>query len=70
MRVFKALWPEDDTPNTMEEIADLLMDVEERLCEWRESAARAGADEALSFVLSWYEGIKLECLQSLRSGSK
>ena len=46
------------------------MTSEERINEWRESAARVGADEALSFILSWYEGIKLEALQTMRTGSK
>jgi hypothetical protein len=70
MHVFCTLWPGEDTPNSVEELAQILMECKDRLCEWRESAARAGADEALSFVLSWYEGITLECLQSMRSGSK
>jgi hypothetical protein len=34
------------------------------------SAARAGADDALRTVLSWYEGINLDKLQGLRAGSK
>ena len=34
------------------------------------SSARAGADQALTFVLSWYESIDLRALQSLRSDSK
>jgi len=70
IRTFKALWPGEDAPETVEVLAEFLMESEDRLCEWRESAARAGADEALSFVLSWYEGINLECLQSMRTGSK
>ena len=38
--------------------------------EWRQSATRAGADEALKVVLSWYEGIKLEVLHGIRTNVK
>ena len=38
--------------------------------DWRSSAARVGADEALMYVLSWYEGINLDALKTLRDGSK
>ena len=38
--------------------------------DWRSSAARVGADEALMYVLSWYEGIDLDTLKTLRDGSK
>ena len=43
---------------------------EERLDDWRSSAARVGADEALMYVLSWYEGLDLDALKTLRDGSK
>jgi hypothetical protein len=35
---------------------------------WNESAARASAEQALSFVLSWYHGISLDQLENLREG--
>jgi hypothetical protein len=70
IRTFDALWPGVEAPKSVEGLVEYLMESEDRLNEWRESAARAGADEALSFVLSWYEGIKLEALQSMRTGSK
>ena len=38
--------------------------------DWRSSAARFGADDALMYVLSWYEGIDLDALKTLRDGSK
>ena len=38
--------------------------------DWRSSAARVGADEALMYVLSWYEGLNLDALKTLRDGSK
>ena len=54
----------------VEELAKRLEKTKVRLGEWRASAARAGADEVLQFVLSWYEGIDLEVLKTMRSGSK
>ncbi|XP_010229594.1 MAP7 domain-containing protein 1-like [Brachypodium distachyon] len=41
-----------------------------RFSDWRESTARIGANEALSFVLSWYDGINLDVLQSMRADSR
>ena len=70
IHTFGALWPKIEPPKKIEELAEYLLTSEERLIEWRESAARAGADEALAFTLSWYEGIKLEVLQTMRTGSK
>lgn len=70
IRAFRSLWPEEETPKSADILSQYLMESEERLDEWRESAARAGADEALTFVLSWDEDIPLESLQSLRDGSK
>ena len=69
MRCFRALWPSEEAPSTMSALVERVMRAEERLCEWRESAARVGADEALSFVLSWYEDIELDVLQTMRAGS-
>jgi hypothetical protein len=40
-----------------------------RLREWRDSGARVGADEALTYFLSWYEKVDLETLRSVREGS-
>ena len=39
---------------------------EARFCAWRSSSARAGADQTLQFVLSWYETIKLDKVRALR----
>jgi hypothetical protein len=36
-----------------------------RVDVWKESAARAGAEQALEFVLSWYPGINLDQLENL-----
>jgi hypothetical protein len=43
------------------------MDSGLQINEWRRSAARAGADMALKFVCSWYEGIDLDALATLRA---
>ena len=69
MRVFNILWPEEPTPTDVGILADRLMDGEARLNEWRESAARVGADEAMTWVLSWYENIDLATLRGVRNGS-
>jgi hypothetical protein len=34
---------------------------------WKESAAWASAEQALSFTLSWYKGINLDQLEHLRN---
>jgi hypothetical protein len=35
---------------------------------WKESAAQAGAMQALDFGLSWYTGVNLDQLEHLREG--
>jgi hypothetical protein len=42
--------------------------VSNRVDVWKESAARAGAEHALSFVLSWYQGVSLDQLEHLHEG--
>src|SRR3954466_11667592 len=37
---------------------------------WRESAGRAGADMALTVIMSWYEDISFDTLINLRTGSR
>jgi hypothetical protein len=39
------------------------------LGEWRDSGTRIGADEALTYFLSWYEKTDLNTLRSVREGS-
>jgi hypothetical protein len=39
-----------------------------RVNVWKESAARAGAEQALEFMLSWYSGVNLDQLEKLREG--
>jgi hypothetical protein len=40
-----------------------------RLSEWQCSTARSGADTALRFACSWYEGLDLDALATLHSGA-
>ena len=67
IHTFRQLWPGVETPKTVAELVESLKDSEDRLNDWRESAGRAGADEAMKFVLSWHETMKLEALSSIRS---
>ena len=55
IHTFSALWPGVESPKSIKDLAEYLKTSDERIHEWRESAARVGADEALAFVLSWYE---------------
>ena len=64
----KALWPEDDSPPTVSALAERLSGGNDQLRAWRESAARAGAEEALMWVLSWYEELDLGMLIGTREG--
>lgn len=66
--VFKILWPGQVLPPDAEKLAKWLAAAPGRIDDWRASAARAGADEALSFVLSWYEEVELDQLSSRRAG--
>ena len=69
IRAYRALWPGSEPLATIEELSKCLSGAETRVREWRSSAARAGADQALTFVLSWYEDIKLEAVRALRCKS-
>jgi hypothetical protein len=65
--VFKSLWPGEAVPEHSHVIVErLLQESSFRLSEWRHSSARAGADIALRFVCSWYEGLDLNALHNMR----
>jgi hypothetical protein len=66
---FRALWPLADAPNTTPELAAKLREAEQRLREWRSSSARAGADAALKFIMTWCEKLDLEKMDTLRRNS-
>ena len=42
----------------------------ERLGAWRASAARAGAETALRFIVSWYPGMDLDHLAAQRASAE
>ena len=65
-----ALWPDEPLPETSEVMLQKLDRVQERMIEWRESAARVGADEALCWILSIYETIDLDKIPGVRVASK
>jgi hypothetical protein len=64
-----ALWPGQRTPSDPLDLGNDLQLSKVRLREWRDSGARVGADEALTYFLSWYEKVDLETLHSVREGS-
>ena len=57
-----ALWPGGVAPNSFTCMARWLEAEPERLHAWRVSAARAGADMVLRFVMSWYPDLALDQL--------
>jgi hypothetical protein len=65
----QALWPGQRTPTDPLDLRNYLQLSKVRLREWRDSGARVGADEALTYFLSWYEKVDLETLLSVREGS-
>jgi hypothetical protein len=66
---FSALWPGQRTPTDPVDLGNDLQLAKVRLRERRDSGARVGADEALSYFLSWYEKADLETLRTVREGS-
>jgi hypothetical protein len=64
-----ALWPGQRTPTDPLDLGNNLQLSKVHLREWRDSGARVGADEALTYFLSWYEKVDLENLRSVREGS-
>jgi len=64
------LWPGADPPARIEDLKNCLQASDERLDEWRQSSARAGADVAMQFVLSWHESMEPEKLQTIRQSGK
>jgi hypothetical protein len=66
--VFKTLWPGRAVPGEIQALLQWIPLAPNRLDVWKESAARAGAEQALEFVLSWYPGVNLDQLENLREG--
>ena len=70
VHVFRSLWPDTETPRSPNALAEALMNAGMRLTEWHFSAGRAGADEALTYLLGWYETIDFDVVQTCRTASK
>jgi hypothetical protein len=68
-KIFKVLWPEVAVPTSLHKLTTWLATAPGRVEEWHASAARAGAEMALSFVLSWYDEIQLSQLETRRAGA-
>ncbi|KAM0851442.1 hypothetical protein ACQ4PT_052421 [Festuca glaucescens] len=69
LQVFKCFWPGEPVPDDLSILSERLLGAGRRLSEWRRSAARAGADVALRFACSWYEGLDLDALHSMHEGA-
>jgi hypothetical protein len=66
-KIFEVLWPDVMPPKRVSELTTWLAQAPGRVDEWRASAARAGAEMALLFVLSWYDEIQLSQLEARRA---
>ena len=64
------LWPDSVEPSSFTCLARWLEMGPDRLGEWRVSAARAGAEMALRFTLSWHPDLQLDALMGQRAGSE
>ncbi|KAK1695841.1 hypothetical protein QYE76_012538 [Lolium multiflorum] len=62
------LWPAEAAPQDISSLTSLIERAPDRFLDWKESATRAGADMALSFVLSWYNEVDLGQLEYRRAG--
>ena len=62
-----ALWPGVSGTPSVTDLAAALQDAGSRLDAWKRSSARAGADQVLQHVLSWYEGLDLDVIKTLRT---
>ncbi|KAK1685515.1 hypothetical protein QYE76_046363 [Lolium multiflorum] len=63
----RLLWPTETLPQELGNFIKWLETAPDRFLDWKESAARAGADMALSFVLSWYNEVSLDQLEYRRA---
>jgi hypothetical protein len=66
--VFEALWPGRVVPGDIKTLLKWIPLVSNRVDVWKESAARAGAAQALEFMLLWYPGVNLDQLEHLHEG--
>ena len=68
--MMEALWPDSVHPCSFSRLARWLEMCPDRLGEWRVSTARAGAEMALRFTLSWHPDLQLDALMGQRAGSE
>jgi hypothetical protein len=68
-KAYSALWPGQKMPTDPVDLGNDLQLSKVHLREWRDSGARVGADEALTYFLSWYKKADLETLRTVREGS-
>jgi hypothetical protein len=66
--VFETLWLGRAVPGEIQALLQWIPLAPNRLDIWKESAARAGAEQALEFMLSWYPGVNLDQLENLHEG--
>ena len=64
-----ALWPASVQPSSFSHLVRWLEMGPDRLGEWRVSAACAGAEMVLWFMLSWHPDLQLDALMGHRAGS-
>jgi hypothetical protein len=65
----QALWSGQNTPTDPLDLGNDLQLSKVCIGEWWDSDARVGADEALTYFLSWYEKADLETLRFVRERS-
>ena len=68
IKACRALYPDRSDADSLEELVGMLKGAKDRLQLWRSSSARAGADAALTLIMSWHEDIKLGQIRTLREG--
>ena len=65
VKTCRALYPDNSDADSAEELVKMLEESKDRLQLWRSSSARAGADAALTLIMSWHEDIKLGQIRTL-----
>ena len=59
IKACRVLYPDNPDVSSLEELVEMLKGAKDRLQLWRSSSAHAGADAALTLIMSWHEDIKL-----------
>jgi hypothetical protein len=69
-KIDKELWPEDTLQNDLESMMTRLNEIPGRVQAWKKSAARYGADVALSLVRVHCKDVEEEKLKALQVANK